>query len=107
MSSEREESVLKCLVDVDVKRQPKFDCIYEIFPLRGPNVDCFYHALNQIQPLLDVIKKNLLRLLDSEYDHTWREELQKLQLELSELDLQVFQISEKVNLFFGNLRKGY
>jgi hypothetical protein len=31
----------------------------------------------------------------------------KLQLELSELDLQVFQISEKVNLFFGNLRKGY
>jgi hypothetical protein len=56
---------------------------------------------------LDVIEKNLLRLLDSEYDHTWREELQKLQLELSELDLQVFQISEKVNLFFGNLRKGY
>ena len=56
---------------------------------------------------MDVIEKNLLRLLDSEYDHTWREELQKLQLELSELDLQVFQISEKVNLFFGNLRKGY
>ncbi len=51
--------------------------------------------------------RKLLSLLDSEYDHTWREELQKLQLELSELDLQVFQISEKVNLFFGNLRKGY
>ena len=77
MSLEREESVLKCLVEVDVKRQPIFDCIDEIFPLRGPKVDCFYHALNQIQPLLDVIEKNLLRLLDSEYDHTWREELQK------------------------------
>ncbi len=54
-----------------------------------------------------MIEKNLLRLLDSGYDHTWREELQKLQLELSELDLQVFQISVKVNLSFRNLPKGY
>ncbi len=36
-----------------------------------------------------------------------KKELQKLQPELSKLDLQVFQISEKVNLSFGNLRKGY
>jgi len=107
MSLEREESVLKCLVDVDVKRQPIFDCTDEIFPLCGPNVDCFDHALIRIQTLLDVIEKNLLRVLDSEYDHTWREELQKLQPELSKLDLQVFQISEKVNLSFANLRKGY
>ncbi len=49
MSLEREESVLKCLVDVDVKRQPIFDCIDAIFPLHGTNVNCFYHALNQIQ----------------------------------------------------------
>ena len=70
MSLEREESVLKCLVDVDVKRQPIFGCTDEIFPLCGANVDCFDHALIRIQTLLDVIEKNLLRVLDSEYDHT-------------------------------------